>query len=64
MIRRSSSLRKMFVEINQQNLFNFVSLKETNFLLQLTKHLFNFNIWKISTLLIETNNLFDSICLI
>ena len=28
-------------------------LKETNFLLQLTKHLFNFNIWKISTLLME-----------
>ena len=34
--------------------------KETNLLLQLTKHLFNFNIWKISPLLIETNNLFDS----
>ena len=27
-------------------MFDIVSLEETNFLLQLTKHLFNFNIWK------------------
>ena len=41
-----------------------LSLKETNFLLQSTKYLCNFHIWKISTLLIRTNNLLDSICLI
>ena len=50
-------MKKKLLTFDQKFFFQYILLRAIHFLLQLSKNLFGFNIWKIFTHLIETNNL-------